>query len=484
LSDYGGYAIVLAVAAGGTFLLTFLARRLAVRFSFLVMPDERRVHTRPTATTGGAAMFVAFLVAMVVASQLRQFRPVFRANSEPLGVVLAAAIIVAIGLADDLREVSPPGRVAGQVLAGTILYFAGIAMLFFRVPIFGTTLVLSPDIAPLATVLWVVGMANAVNLIDGLDGLAAGIVAIASGTFFVYSHQLLRAGSINADNSGLLIAIVCLGLCLGFLPHNFHPARIFMGDAGAYLLGVLMAASTLSVVGQTDNAFSGRTYFTFAPIFIPFFILGIPMLDTAFAIIRRAGRRGNPTKPDKDHLHHRLMRLGHGQRRSVMILWAWTALLSALVLYPTFSNNQGNAIIPFGVLTLGVLLYTVFAPSGRRAATVGAVVAGAADLQEEAEARDGWDVAGDIADDEADDQADDEAGDDVGHGWDMPAGDGPGGMRNGAPVSPRPTAARTRAGAGAGGGSGNGDHRGPRPAPPDDRSGLVRAAERRDRAGR
>ncbi len=367
MGDYGGYAIVLAVAAGGTFALTFVARRLAARFSFLVMPDERRVHTRPTATTGGGAMFVAFLAAMVVASQLKQFRPVFRANSEPLGVVLAAAVVVAIGLADDLREVSPPGKVWSQVLAGTVLYFSGITMLFFRVPIFGTTLVLSPDMAPLMTVIWVVGMCNAVNLIDGLDGLAAGIVAIASGTFFVYSHQLLKAGFISTDNSGVLIAVVCLGLCLGFLPHNFHPARIFMGDTGAMLLGLLMAASTLSVVGQTDNAFTGRTYFTFAPIFIPFFILGIPMLDTAFAIVRRAGRRGDPTKPDKDHLHHRLMRLGHGQRRSVMILWAWTALLSALVLYPSFSN-KGNAIIPFGVLTLGIVLYTVFAPSGRRAA--------------------------------------------------------------------------------------------------------------------
>src|SRR5580658_6928538 len=216
MSDYRGYAIVLAVATFGTYALTFVARRLAARFSFLVMPDERRVHTRPTAITGGAAMFVAFLAAMVVASQLKQFRPVFRANSEPLGVVLAAAVVVAIGLADDLREVSPPGKVASQVLAGTILYFAGITMLFFRVPIFGTTLVLSTAIAPLMTVVWVVGMANAVNLIDGLDGLAAGIVAIAAGTFFVYSHQLLNAGFISADNSGLLIAVVCLGLCLGF----------------------------------------------------------------------------------------------------------------------------------------------------------------------------------------------------------------------------------------------------------------------------
>jgi UDP-GlcNAc:undecaprenyl-phosphate GlcNAc-1-phosphate transferase len=340
-------------------------RRLAVRFSFVVMPDERRVHERPTPTAAGAAMFIAFLAAISVASQLKQFRPVFRGNSEPLGVVLGAAVIFTVGMVDDLREVSAPAKMSGQVLAGTVLYFTGLTMLFFRVPFSGTTLVLSPDLAPLMTVLWVVGMANAVNFIDGLDGLAAGIVAIASGAFFVYAHQLFRAGSISADNSGPLVAIICLGLCLGFLPHNFHPARIFMGDAGAMLLGLLMAASTLSVVGQTDNPFSGRTYFFFAPIFIPFFILGIPMLDTAFAIVRRAGRRGNPAKADKDHLHHRLMRLGHGQRRAVLILWAWTALLSGLILDPTFTN-RGNGVIPFGVAALGVALYTVFSPYGRR----------------------------------------------------------------------------------------------------------------------
>jgi UDP-GlcNAc:undecaprenyl-phosphate/decaprenyl-phosphate GlcNAc-1-phosphate transferase len=356
------------VAAGGTWLLTFVARRLAVRFSLVVMPDERRVHERPTPTAGGAAMFLAFLAAMVVASQLKQFHAVFRGNSEPLGVVLGAAVIVAVGLVDDLREVSAPAKTSGQVLAGTILYFSGLTMLFFKVPFVGF-IGLSPDLAPLMTVLWVVGMANAINLIDGLDGLAAGIVAIAAGGFFLYSHQLLRNGNITVDNSGPLVAAICLGLCLGFLPHNFHPARIFMGDAGAMLLGLLMAASTLSVVGQTDDAFNGRTYFTFAPIFIPFFILGIPMLDTAFAIVRRAGRRGSPARADKDHLHHRLMRLGHGQRRSVLILWVWTALLSGLVLYPTFTKH-GSALIPVAVLALGVGLYTLFAPSGRRIATV------------------------------------------------------------------------------------------------------------------
>jgi UDP-GlcNAc:undecaprenyl-phosphate/decaprenyl-phosphate GlcNAc-1-phosphate transferase len=336
-----------------------------VKFSLLVMPDERRVHERPTPTIGGAAMFVAFLIAMCVASQLKPFRPVFRGSSEPLGVVIGAAVIFAVGMVDDLREVSAPAKMSGQVLAGTLLYFSGLTMLFFRVPLVGTTVVLSSDLAPLLTVIWVVSMANAVNLIDGLDGLAAGIVAIASGAFFLYSHQLFRAGNISVDNSGPLVAVICLGLCLGFLPHNFHPARIFMGDAGAMLLGLLVAASTLSVVGQTDQPFSGRTYFFFAPIFIPFFILGIPMLDTAFAIVRRAGRRGNPAKADKDHLHHRLMRLGHGQTRSVLILWVWTALLSALVLYPTYTK-KGNAVIPIAVAALGIALYTLFAPSGRR----------------------------------------------------------------------------------------------------------------------
>jgi len=379
---------VLAVAAGGTFGFTFLARRLAARFSFIAMPDERRVHERPTAMGGGGAMFLAFLLAMAVASQLSQFHPVFRGNSEPLGVVVAAAVIFVIGMVDDLREVSAPAKASGQVLAGTVLYFSGLTMLFFRVPLLGTTVVLSPDLAPLATVLWVFGMANAVNLIDGLDGLATGIVAIAAGAFFIYADRLLKAGNVGPENSGLLVAVIVLGLCVGFLPHNFHPARIFMGDAGAMLLGLLMAASTLSVVGQTDATFSGRTYFFFAPIFIPFFILGIPILDTAFAIVRRAGRRSGLAQPDKDHLHHRLMRLGHGHRRSVVILWIWTLLLSGLVLYPTFTN-RGNAVVPFAVAALGVGLYTLFAPLGVRAR-----VGGGGNGSARGEGRDGFGANG------------------------------------------------------------------------------------------
>ncbi len=368
--------IVLAVAAVVTWASTFAVRRLAVRFAIIVIPDDRRVHERPTPTVGGAAMFVGLLAAMAVASQLPGLRAVFNGNSEPLGLVLGAAVIFAVGTADDLRDMSPPAKVSGQVLAGAVLYFSGITMLFFTLPVVSTTVVLSADLAPVMTVLWVVGMANAVNLIDGLDGLAAGIVGIAALAFFLYSHRLVQVGTVSAGNSGPLVAVVVLGLCVGFLPHNFHPAKIFMGDAGAMLLGLLIAGSTMSVVGQTGTGFSGRTYFFFAPILIPFFILGIPMLDTAFAIIRRASRRSGLATADKSHLHHRLMRLGHGQTRSVLLLWTWTALLSALVLYPALSNHT-ISFVPFAAVALGIALYTIFAPRGRSTAAAGGQANGA-----------------------------------------------------------------------------------------------------------
>ncbi len=367
MASYTDYLIVGAVAALVTFGSTFVVRRLALRFSFVVLPDERRVHERPTPTVGGAAMFVGFLAAMIVASRIPQFGGVFRGNSEPLGLVLGAAVIFTVGMADDLRDMSPPAKMSGQVLAGTVLYLCGVTMFYVRLPLVGTTLLLSPQLAPVFTVLWVVGIANAINLIDGLDGLATGIVAIASIAFFIYSHELL-SGAAPLTNSGPVIAAIIFGICIGFLPHNFHPAKIFMGDAGAMLLGLLMAGSTMSVVGQTTQTTSGRTFFTFAPIVIPFFILGIPLVDTAFAVIRRASRRINPAVADKNHLHHRLMRLGHGQRRSVLILWAWTALLSSLVLYPSLTDYN-RFLVPVAVAALAVILVTIFA-RGRRGAGV------------------------------------------------------------------------------------------------------------------
>ncbi|HET9732403.1 MAG TPA: MraY family glycosyltransferase [Acidimicrobiales bacterium] len=364
----GAFAAVFAVAAVASFAFTFVMRRLSVRIGAVDQPDERRVHTTATPTLGGVAMFAAFMVAMAVASAFHQFRPVY-ATSAPLGVVLGAAVMLGVGVVDDLREVSPPAKLAGQVLAATVLYFLGVTLYYFRIP-FAGVLVLGTDLTPLVTVLWVTVMANAVNLIDGLDGLAAGIVAIASGSFFVYAHRVADLGLLTTDNVGALVAAATCGVCIGFLPHNFHKAKIFMGDSGALMLGLLMAASTMVVGGRLppDQA-SGETFFFYAPLFIPFVILGVPISDAVFAALRRAVKRSGMATADKDHLHHRLMRLGHGHRRSVVILWAWTAVLSGLVLFPTFTQT-GNAVIPFGIAALGVALFTLFHPGLRQNARV------------------------------------------------------------------------------------------------------------------
>jgi UDP-GlcNAc:undecaprenyl-phosphate GlcNAc-1-phosphate transferase len=170
---------------------------------------------------------------------------------------------------------------------------------------------------------------------------------------------------VDNNSIGPLVAVVALGMCLGFLPFNVHPARMFMGDAGALLLGLLMACWTLLVGGGTHEAATGSTYFFLAPLLIPLVIMGVPVLDLAFAVVRRASKRMSPAVADRNHLHHRLERLGHGQRRSVFILWAWTAILSGLVL-ATVYTEQGDALMPAAVAALAVLLFTVLHPEARR----------------------------------------------------------------------------------------------------------------------
>ena len=359
----GAYAIVLAVVTVTTFVALFGVRRLSFRIGAVVRPDVRHVHERPTPTLGGVAMLVGILAGMFTAWCIGSFDAVFTGSTEPLGLVLAAIVIVIVGVIDDLREVSAPAKIAGIVLASSVLVISGISILVFRVP-FAGVFVLSTDWSYLFSVVWVVGMANAINLIDGLDGLAGGIVAIASLTFFLYAHELAGEGLLAAGNVGPLVAILALGACIGFLPHNVHPARIFMGDAGALLLGLLMAASTMVVGGRTDRSFSGSSFFFFAPLLIPLVILGVPVIDTLFAIIRRARSRSGISNADKGHLHHRLMALGHGHRRSVFILWTWTALLSGFVLWPIYSGS-GDGIVPFGIAAILLSLFTILHPGVR-----------------------------------------------------------------------------------------------------------------------
>ena len=288
---------------------------------------------------------------MAVASQMRQFHEMFQSSSEPFGLILGAGVMFVVGGLDDLIDVSPPAKVAGQVVAASLLAFYGVVMFYFRMPfnLFHTdTVVLGSQFAPLVTALWVVLMTNAVNLIDGLDGLAVGIVAIGGGALFLFADRLFKQNFIDGTNIGPLVAIIAVGVCLGFLPFNWHPSKIMMGDAGALFLGVLLAVPTITIGGRTDHAFSGNTFFFFGPLLIPVLILGVPILDTVFSFLRRMVNRQRWHQADAGHLHHRLMRLGHGPRRTVVILWAWTALLSGVALVPTYFPKSGsNALVPF-----------------------------------------------------------------------------------------------------------------------------------------
>jgi UDP-GlcNAc:undecaprenyl-phosphate GlcNAc-1-phosphate transferase len=365
--SFGDYLLIGAVAAGVTFVATPLVARLARARGWVVVPNERSVHTSPIPHVGGLAMLAGFVVALVASFSLDAFEPVYADSSEPIGIVIAALVVFATGLLDDVFDMAPPGKVTGVVLAGVILSWFGATMLNFRVPFYDVVL-LSADWIPLATVLWLLVMTQAINLIDGLDGLAAGIVGIGAIAFFLYANRLNELELLSDRNAGPLIAVITAGMCIGFLPHNFNPATIFMGDSGAFLLGLLMAVSTSLVGGRADpntQDFVGQTFFFFAPLVIPLLILGVPILDTMFAIVRRASKRQALDVADKGHLHHRLMNLGHGHRRSVLILWTWTALLSAFVLYPVLTDDNPR-YLPFGVGALGIVLFTVLHPSVRR----------------------------------------------------------------------------------------------------------------------
>ncbi|NDB42787.1 MAG: undecaprenyl/decaprenyl-phosphate alpha-N-acetylglucosaminyl 1-phosphate transferase [Actinobacteria bacterium] len=361
MKDLSGYLIVGGVAAVVTAIMTPLVAMFARKHGFMATPDERRSHPEATPDIGGVAFFIALVAAVFVAWQMDRFDPLFKNNSELVGVVVAGLVVFILGLVDDIHEVSAPMKVTGVVVAAVALIWFGVTMIYFRAP-FVDVFVLSSDWIPLFTVLWLLGMTQAINLIDGLDGLAAGIVAIASMAFFVYSRNLGVNGFLSEPNIGPLVAIITVGICVGFLPFNFNPAKIFMGDSGALLLGLLVAVST-SVVGGRANPdttnVSGQTYFFLAPLFIPILVLGVPILDVIFAIIRRTRSGVGFATADTGHLHHRLIKLGHGPRRAVVIMWLWTALLSGFVLYPTLSDGPTN-LWPFLIVAFALGGFTLF----------------------------------------------------------------------------------------------------------------------------
>jgi UDP-GlcNAc:undecaprenyl-phosphate/decaprenyl-phosphate GlcNAc-1-phosphate transferase len=362
------YLLVFLASALAAFGATPLVRRLAVRWSAIDNPSDRKVHPAPTPTLGGVALWFAVLVGLGVAYLIPSFRSLFQASSEPLGVALAATVIVVLGAYDDFRGISAPAKVAGQILAAGLMILAGVQLVYFWVPGLGI-LSLSPDVAVPLTLLWALLMINAVNLIDGLDGLAAGVVVIAAAAFFTYAFGAGAARYAGASPASLLSAVVA-GAAVGFLPYNFHPARIFMGDSGSMLLGLLLAGATVSGVGRTDAPTNTDLAALAIPVIIPLLVLAVPFTDVVLAIIRRIRRGRKVYAPDKEHIHHRLLEIGHSHRGAVLLMYLWSALLASAALAITFIRSTELAVGMLALVAavlLGTSLPRMLRRSGARA---------------------------------------------------------------------------------------------------------------------
>lgn len=350
------YLFVALVAAGVTFALTPLVRRAAIRSGVVDHPTDRSVHPQDTPTMGGLAMYAGLLVAIAVSFSVPAFADLHRGSPEPLAVVVAATLMVGLGVIDDRRGTSAIAKLVAQIFVAGVVVLLGVQFAWFPWP-GGTIVVLSSDLAVLLTVIWVVAVANAVNLVDGLDGLAAGMVAIAATAFFIY---LVRAPGPAGDISqAALLAAITAGICVGFLPWNFHPAKVFMGDTGALMLGLLLAVITISGVGRNPNPPSGGDIVaTAGVVVIPLLVLFIPFLDVGLAVMRRTRRGTGIGHADKEHLHHRLMDIGHGHRSAVLLMYLWSALVSAAGL--AIGLIDGRALVS-GLLVVVVVLFAVTA---------------------------------------------------------------------------------------------------------------------------
>lgn len=327
------YVAVTLVAALVTWGFSVLILRLSHRYRLYPQQIRSRdVHTTPTPRLGGVAMFFGVVVAVAVAWMLPQLRPVFGDSVQIITILIAALLIVVLGVIDDLWDLGWITKLSGQFIVGGILAFGGTQIQ--SLPVGGITL-LSPLQSLILTIFAVVLVMNAVNFIDGLDGLVAGVAIIANGVFFVYTYEQQSANNLDYYNLAALITAVLIGACIGFLPVNFHPAKMFMGDAGALLVGLLMAVSAICVTGvidprniQTGRLDHGDLVGAFIPILLPFAILVIPLLDFGLAVMRRLRAGKSPFSADRKHLHHRLLDMGHSHLHAVLIFYAWTAVAS------------------------------------------------------------------------------------------------------------------------------------------------------------
>jgi len=355
------YSLALLIAAIFTYMLTPLVQRWAIQARAVATVRDRDIHTEITPRWGGVAMWLAGGLTLLTVHSLNLVGRAY--TRELLGIFLAASFVLFLGVLDDRFELDAITKLAGQGLAGCILLFFGIQILWL--PINGI-IVLPTNIGQLLTVLVVMVTINAVNFVDGLDGLAAGIVAIAAASFFGFAYLLAVENGFSRAGAPSLFTAIAIGSCLGFLPHNIYPARIFMGDSGSMYLGLVLAASAITLMGQIDaNAvFSENIGPAALPLLLPFAVLAVPLLDFATAIIRRVRRGKSPFAPDKEHLHHKLMSWGNSQQRTTVILYLATAMLAIPAMVSAFAP-LGIALVAGAILFLVAVVITKREKSSR-----------------------------------------------------------------------------------------------------------------------
>jgi UDP-GlcNAc:undecaprenyl-phosphate GlcNAc-1-phosphate transferase len=361
------YLLCLVAAAAVTYLATPVARVFAERFGFVAEVRDRDVHDQETPRLGGLAMLAGLIAGFVLASKLPMMSSVFDGPRTPIALLSGVAVIVALGMIDDKWGLDAPTKLAGQVLAAGLIALQGIAIIWLPI---GGVFVLDPVTSVLFTVIIVLISINAINMIDGLDGLAAGIVAVAAGAFFTYSFLLSVEFGIERATLATLVSVLLVGICLGFLPNNVFPARVFMGDTGSMLLGLLLATATITLAGQIDpQAVAGSTLLpALLPVLLPVAVMAIPLTDLLLAVVRRSRAGRNPFAPDKQHLHHRLLDLGHSQARAVLLMYGWTAVLAGTAVAIAFVP------LPYalagGAIALGLLFVAARRPRRRPLAVV------------------------------------------------------------------------------------------------------------------
>lgn len=334
------HAAVALVAAVVTTVMTPLVARLARRIGAVdnsadVVTTSGHRTPRCVPTLGGLAMALGFGAALALASVLPTFGSLFASSSEPVALIVGVVLIVIVGFVDDLIVLPPAIKLAGQIVAALAVVVLGIQLVYFWVP--GVEIIaLSADLGMPLTIILLVAMINAINLIDGLDGLAAGVSAIAAAAFFVFTVRSQPAGIVaTAPTSSTLVASIVVGISIGFLVHNWHPARIFMGDTGSMLLGLLLGSAGIAYVGQTAAPTEVDFYGTM-PLLVPALVLAVPFLDTVFAVTRRLVTGQPVAMGDRGHLHHLLVSSGHSHRRAVLVLYLWSGVVAFASVGPTF----------------------------------------------------------------------------------------------------------------------------------------------------